>query len=149
MTVFHGGYLAIEKPEIETVKHILDFGTGFYCTVTREQALRRARRYPTKIVSKYVFRFQDDLRILEFRAMTDEWLNFIAECWNGKKHGFDIVIGPMIDDQIFSCVYDYFDGSVTKDQFWILTRFRYPTHQIAVCTDAALKCLNYKGFEIV
>lgn len=150
MTVFHGGCQAVEKPEIRrTDRYTMDFGTGFYCSVIREQAQRRARRYPAKTVSIYDVRFHDGLRIFEFRTMTDEWLDFIAECRSGKKHDYDIVIGPMVDDQNFSCVSDYLDGSVTKEQFRILARFRYPTHQIAFCTDDSLKCLTYRGFEIV
>lgn len=38
MTVYHGGYIAIEKPEIRKGKYTKDFGEGFYCTILREQA---------------------------------------------------------------------------------------------------------------
>lgn len=44
MTVYHGGYQAVEKPEIRVNKTTKDFGTGFYCTVIKEQAQRWARR---------------------------------------------------------------------------------------------------------
>ncbi len=40
MTVFHGGYTAIEKPKIIKGKYTKDFGPGFYCTIIREQAER-------------------------------------------------------------------------------------------------------------
>lgn len=49
MTVYHGGYQAVEKPEIRVDKNTKDFGTGFYCTIIKEQAQRWARRYKTKI----------------------------------------------------------------------------------------------------
>ena len=52
MTVYHGGYQAIEKPEIRNNKYTKDFGTGFYCTVIKEQAQRWAKRYDTKIVTR-------------------------------------------------------------------------------------------------
>lgn len=48
MTVYHGGYQAVEKPEIRADKNTKDFGTGFYCTIIKEQAQRWARRYSTK-----------------------------------------------------------------------------------------------------
>ena len=65
------------------------------------------------------------------------------------KHDYDIVIGTMADDQIYSYVSDYIDGTITREQFWVLAKFKYPTHQIVFCTDAARKCLTYRGFEEV
>ena len=50
MTVYHGGCQAVERPDIRVNKNTKDFGTGFYCTVIKEQAQRWARRYNTKIV---------------------------------------------------------------------------------------------------
>jgi hypothetical protein len=42
MTVYHGSYTAVEYPEIRQSRNTKDFGPGFYCTVIREQAERRA-----------------------------------------------------------------------------------------------------------
>ena len=53
MTVYHGGYKAVEQPEIRKGRNTKDFGTGFYCTIIKEQAQRWARRYDTKVVSIY------------------------------------------------------------------------------------------------
>jgi len=33
MTVYHGSYTTVEKPEIINGRNTKDFGTGFYCTV--------------------------------------------------------------------------------------------------------------------
>ena len=41
------------------------------------------------------------------------------------------------------------DGTITRDQFWSLAKFKYPTHQIVFCTDESLKCLTYRGYEEV
>ena len=49
------------------------------------------------------------------------------------------MIGAMADDQIYNYVSDYIDGVITREQFWALARFKYPTHQIVFCTDAAMK----------
>ena len=38
MTVCHGGYQAVEKPEIRINRNTKDFGMEFYCTVIKEQA---------------------------------------------------------------------------------------------------------------
>lgn len=147
MTVYHGGYQVVEKPEIRENKNTKDFGIGFYCTVIKEQAQRWAKRYDKKIVSIYDVRIFDGLKVLEFKEMTEEWLDFIVSCRNGQSHDYDIVIGAMADDQIYNYVSDFVDGTITREQFWVLAKFKYPTHQIVFCTDKALKCLIYRGFE--
>ena len=44
---------------------------------------------------------------------------------------------------------DYIDGVITREQFWVLAKFKYPTHQIAFCTENALKCLEYRDCEVL
>ena len=149
MTVYHGGYTPVETPEIRIGRNTKDFGIGFYCTIIKEQAQRWARRYDTKIVSIYDVRLNQDLNIKEFREMTDEWLDFIISCRSGKVHDYDIVIGAMADDQIYNYISDYMDGTITREQFWVLAKFKYPTHQITFCTKEALKCLEDRGYEEV
>ena len=143
MTVYHGGYVAVEKPEIRIGRNTKDFGNGFYCTIIKEQAQRWARRYDTKVVSIYDVRMDANLRIKEFKEMTEEWLDFIIACRDGKNHDYDMVIGAMADDQIYNYVSDYMDGSITREQFWVLAKFKYPTHQISFHTIKALDCINY------
>lgn len=123
MTVYHGGYTPVKSQEIRVGRNAKDFGNGFYCTIIKEQAQRWAKRYDTKIVSIYDVRLNSKLRIKEFREMTD--------------------------DQIYNYISDYMDGSITRDQFWIMAKFKYPTHQINFCTKKALECLAYRSFEEV
>ena len=149
MTVYHGGYMSVENPEIRVGRNTKDFGVGFYCTIIKEQAQRWARRYDTKIVSIYDVRLNQDLNIKEFREMTDEWLDFIISCRSGKAHDYDIVIGAMADATIYTYISDYMDGAITREQFWVLAKFKYPTQQITFCTKEALKCLEYRGYEEV
>lgn len=149
MTVYHGGYQAVSKPEIRIGRNTKDFGPGFYCTVIKEQAQRWAKRYHTKVVSIYDVTLDFSLKIKEYKEMTDEWLDFIVACRSGKQHAYDIVIGAMADDQIYNYISDYVDGTITREQFWVLAKFKYPTHQINFCTNDALKCLKYRGCEEV
>ena len=81
--------------------------------------------------------------------MTDAWLDFIIACRSGKPHSHDIVIGAMSNDQIYNFISDYMDGILTREQFWVLAKFKYPTHQINFCTDNALKCLTFVKSEKV
>ena len=135
MTVYHGGYISVENPQVRIGRNTKDFGTGFYCTVIKEQAQRWAKRYDTKVVSIYEVRLNLDLNIKEFQEMTEEWLDFIIDCRSGKSHN--------------NYISDYIEGVITRDQFWSLAKFKYPTHQINFCTEKALKCLEYRGFEEV
>ncbi|MGN1418245.1 MAG: DUF3990 domain-containing protein [Acutalibacteraceae bacterium] len=149
MTVYHGSFAKIEHPKIIVGKNTKDFGNGFYCTVIREQAERWAKRYNTPIVNTYTVRLDSKLDILDFSEMTDEWLDFIVNCRSGKPHHHDIVIGAMADDQIYNFVADFIDGVITREQFWVLAKFKYPTHQINFCTEEALKCLEFVSAEEV
>lgn len=89
------------------------------------------------------------LKIKDFQEMSEEWLDFIIACRGGKEHDYDIVIGAMANDQIYNYISDYIEGIITREQFWSLAKFKYPTHQINFCTNAALKCLEYRGYEEV
>lgn len=147
MTVYHGSYTTIINPKIIEGKNTKDFGPGFYCTIIREQAERWAKRYNTPTVNTYTLRMDTDLKILEYKEMTDEWLEFIINCRHGIPHNYDIVIGSMANDQIYNYIADYIDGIITREQFWSLAKFKYPTHQINFCSEAALKCLEYVSSE--
>lgn len=149
MTVYHGGKISVERPRIIRGRNTKDFGLGFYCTIIREQAERWAKRFDSGVVSTYTVRMETRLNILEFREMTEEWLDFIIDCRHGKPHSYDIVIGAMANDQIYNFIADYIDGILTREQFWVLARFKYPTHQINFCTPEALKCLEFVSSDEV
>ena len=149
MLVYHGSYTEVQQPRIIVGRNTKDFGTGFYCTVIKEQAERWAKRYATPVVNIYSLLINEKLDILEFKEMTDAWLDFIIACRSGKPHQHDIVIGAMANDQIYNYVSDYIDGVITREQFWMLAKFKYPTHQINFCTEQALSCLAFYKSEAV
>lgn len=144
-----GAILKYSSRESLSGRNTKDFGTGFYCTVIKEQAERWAKRYATPVVNIYSLLINEKLNILEFKEMTDEWLDFIIACRSGKPHQHDIVIGAMANDQIYNYVSDYIDGVITREQFWMLAKFKYPTHQINFCSDQALSCLAFYKSEAV
>ncbi len=147
MEIYHGSYTSVQTPEIIKGKFTKDFGEGFYCTELKRQAEKWARRYDTPVVSIYEYKPLEELNILCFDDMTDEWLDFIVACRSGKPHDYDIVIGAMANDQIYNYVADFMNGILTREQFWIMAKFKYPTHQINFCTKKALQCITFKGYE--
>ena len=137
--IYHGSYCEVKNPELKSGKYSKDFGTGFYCTILEDQAIKWAQKYETPIVNKYEYEENQSLKIKEFTLMTEEWLDFIINCRSGKKHNYDIVIGAMVDDQIYNYITDLMSGAITRSAFWELAKFRHPTHQIAFCTTKALQ----------
>jgi hypothetical protein len=149
MIIYHGSYMPILKPEIRKARFSKDFGTGFYCTEILEQAKRWARRFETPITSHYEYKEAHDLDVLSFPEMTEEWIDFIVACRRGGEHSHDIVMGAMANDQIFNYVDDFIAGILTREQFWVLAKFKHPTHQIAFCTERALNTITYLKSEEV
>lgn len=143
MIVYHGGNCEIKTPEIIESRYATDFGIGFYCTAIKSQAVRWAKRYDTPFVNAYAFTIDNSLHILEFKEMTEEWLDFIVSCRKGDKHPYDIVIGAMANDQIYNYISDFISGILTREQFWVLAKFKYPTHQINFCTQKSLQCITF------
>lgn len=145
---YHGGYNEVQLPQIIKGKYAKDFGAGFYCTELKEQAVRWAKRFETPVVSVYSFEPNVTLNTVTFNEMTEDWLQFIIDCRTGIVHNYDTVSGPMANDQIYNYVADYINGILTKEQFWVLAKFKHPTHQICFCTARALNCLTFIKSEI-
>ena len=148
--VYHGSSVAVPNPKILINGHYKDFGYGFYCTNIEKQAKRWAlTQKGESIVNRYIYTANPDLNICAFPDMSEAWLQFVVNCRRGIEHNFDIVEGPMADDQIWDYVEDYMNGNISKTAFWELVKFKYPTHQIVFCTMKALWNLHYEGSESI
>ncbi len=143
--LYHGSNVEVSAPKIMLNGFYKDFGYGFYLTNMERQAKRWAlTKRGASIVSVFSYIEDSKNNVVSFSGMTEEWLEFVVNCRRGVAHSFDIVEGPMADDQIWDYVEDYMDGSITKAAFWELIKFRYPTHQIAFCTEKALEALHFE-----
>lgn len=76
--------------------------------------------------------------------MNEEWLDFIVDCRRGKSHDYDIVEGPIADDIIYNYIQDFLDEKISREAFWSLAKFKYPTHQICFNTQKSLKSILFK-----
>ena len=132
MILYHASDVEAANPEIRRTVYAKDFGCGFYCTANYAQAERWARRDRNLVpmINHYEYEWLPALRMKNFPVMTDEWLDFIAVCRSGKDHDFDIVEGPMANDTIWNYVNDFISGTISREAFWALAKFRHPTHQI-------------------
>ena len=143
--VYHGSNIIVDKPKILTNGFFKDFGYGFYCTNLEKQAKRWAMtRKNNHVLNIYRVNNFDNLNLLTFEYMTEDWLNFIVNCRKGVEHNYDIVEGPMADDTIWNFIEDYIGGDISKEAFWELVKFRYPTHQIVFCNENALERITFE-----
>ncbi len=148
--IYHGSNQKIEKPKILIQGFYKDFGYGFYCTKLEKQSVRwaKAKHFP-HIVNVYEYEKKLSLNIKLFPEMTEEWLNFIADCRSGKEHNFDIVEGPMADDTIWDYVEDFLANRISRAAFWELAKFKHPTHQILFSTEEALQTIRFlRSYEL-
>ena len=110
MKLYYGSNVPVKVPEIRSVGFYKDFGYGFYCTALEKQARRWALiKCPVHIVSVYDYTPSEELKILSFPSMTEEWLDFVVDCRRGLPHGYDIVEGPMADDTIYNYIQEPMD----------------------------------------
>ena len=146
--IFHGSNVEVAKPRILQNGSYKDFGYGFYCANIEKQAKRWAiTRKGDSIINRYNYISDEDFKVLCFKQMTEEWLDFIVACRKGIEHEYDIVEGPMADDQIWNYVEGFISGKIPRDAFWELVKFSYPTRQIVFCTEKAIKTLTFEGSE--
>ncbi len=145
INIYHGSNVLVEMPQIIVSGFYKDFGYGFYCTNIQTQARKWAlTKKGDSIVSVYSYQEDKSLKLLSFPQMTEEWLDFVVNCRRGIKHDYDIVEGPMADDQIWDYVEDFIEGSITREAFWVLAKFKHPTHQIVFCTPKSLSTIKFE-----
>ncbi len=143
--LYHGSNVAVSQPKVVINGHYKDFGYGFYCTNIEKQAKRWAlTKRGASVVNCYRYTVNPKLAVCTFSEMNEEWLDFVANCRRGKEHAYDIVEGPMADDQIWDYVEDFISGNISRAAFWELVKFKYPTHQIVFCTEDALETLQFE-----
>jgi len=155
MKVFHGSDVKIETIDLSKCRIGTDFGRGFYVTKFLKQAEDMAARVASwrdtmAVVTEFEFNeyaFEDkDFSVLRFDSYTDQWLDFIvknrASIASKPMHDYDIVEGPVANDDVAARIYDYLNGDVSKTEFIEELRFKKPMHQICFCTTASLQMLS-------
>ena len=133
-----------------------DFGCGFYLTASKEQAermgLRRARLYGgEKVVSSFEFdekaAREAGMSIKDFESYSKEWADFIlANRKNDTRtqiHDFDIVHGPVANDDVGYQIRRLLAGMITIETF--LEELKYKegiTYQYFFATERSVQFLK-------
>ena len=155
MRVFHGSYTAVSEIDLSKGRSNLDFGKGFYVTNIRSQAeywaTRTGRFHKTDgVVSEFEFyenAFEHyELNVLRFSGYTEQWLDFVVLNRNPESpipaHNYDIVEGPVANDDVNDRIDDYLAGVVSKADFLKELTHHKPTHQICLCTVRSLQMIK-------
>ena len=125
MILYHGSNIAVQEPQLNKGRKELDFGQGFYTTSDFEQAVSWARR-TTRIrrsgqacVTSYAID-NSSLQTLSMHRFSEPdfaWLEYVTANRRGDptKDEWDVVIGPVANDQTFPTILLYLDGFLDAD----------------------------------
>jgi len=154
MIIYHGSNVAVENPKILQSGRMLDFGDGFYTTSNKAQAIRWASRVAARrensieVVTEYEYdkeAAEKNLKILHFDKPDEEWLDFVCLNRSGDTllQPYDIVCGPVADDDVYGTVVLYEQGFLDKDEAIKRFKVRELYDQILFHTEESLKYLRY------
>ena len=156
MILYHGSNTDIVSIDLSRTSVGKDFGCGFYLTVNREQAERMGRRKARlyggeMIVSTFEFdekaALEAGLNIKDFQSYSREWADFVlsnrANDTRTQIHGFDIVHGPIANDDVGFQIRRLLSGLITIETF--LEELKYKegiTYQYLFGTEQAVRFLK-------
>ena len=154
MIIYHGSIFPVETPKILKSERMLDFGEGFYTTSNKKQAERWSeivavrRRSNTRFITEYEFNLtaaDKDLTVISFDKPDDKWLEFVCLNRSGRTSPelYDIAIGPVANDQVYTVVTLYEQGIISKEAAIIELRVRQLYDQILFHTEKSLDYCCY------
>lgn len=150
MKLYHSSNVIVELPDTKHSRLYLDFGRGFYLTSLHDQAerygLRFKRRGQPGWLNTYEFACDDSSwKIKRFDSYDKQWLDFVAQCRDGKDVGdYDLVIGGIANDRVIITLDRYFTGEITQEEALGLLRFEKPNIQYCIRSERMLReCLTY------
>lgn len=159
MKLYHGSTVAVRKPSLRPGRQNADFGKGFYTTSNPEQAERWAHikqereGAPRAVVSVYEFDEalldSPDWNIRQFAGADEDWLYFVTDCRKSRGHDYDLVLGPVANDKVFTTV-NLFESGVLSAEAAILQLKAYKTYdQMSFHTDRTIGTLRFvEAYEV-
>lgn len=156
MIVYHGSNLKVESPKLITQNRFLDFGYGFYTTTNKLQAINfaekvyRRKNEGMKQVSIYEIdeeKLFSECSLLYFEIPNGAWIDFMSENRSGNYHGktFDVVYGPVANDDVYTTFALYQSGVLTKEQTLEALKIKKLYNQMVFTTEKALSYLKFLG----
>lgn len=156
MTLYHGSYVEIQEIDLSVSKVGKDFGCGFYLSNDRNQAERIAEKKVTIMgngtpcITTYQFDENtltgNTLQTKYFDSYGKEWAEFVLmnrlNRTRHQAHNYDIVVGPIADDDIGLQLRRLTDGYISIEQFLDNLKYKELTTQYFFGTPEALTHLQ-------
>lgn len=155
MKLYHSSNVVVQQPDTNHSRKFLDFGCGFYLTSIYDQAVRYAQRFKRRgqqaWLNAYEFTLDNETqwKIIRFEAYDAQWLDFVAQCRDGKEVGdYDMVIGGIANDRVILTLDRYFANEISQEEALGLLRFEKPNIQYCIRSERMLQaCLTYVESE--
>ena len=166
MLLYHGSNIDIKEIDLAMCRPYKDFGRGFYLTVKKDQAEKMANRVariyggsPVLNIYEIADSFKDTegLIIKDFGEETSpEWAQFVRNNRNKKfrdysslecnlDNKYDIVIGPIADDDMALLFRQYENGMITFENMLNGMIYKKTTNQFSFHTEKAIVMLKKVG----
>ena len=153
MTLFHGSLEIVENPQILQANRPLDFGLGFYTTTSLQQARRWVKlrmeqsQASVGFINIYEYTPKRDLRTRLFRSANEAWVDFVHanRTVQDYNHDYDIVTGPVANDNVYLSFNLYESGIITKRELIRRLKTYKLVDQLLFHTERSLDTLKYVG----
>ena len=156
MILYHGSNVEIDAIDFNKSKVGKDFGIGFYLSAEEEQAQEMADKKTLLLGGKpTITRFEfdeeaakaDNLAYLRYEKYGTDWGKFVKMNRNNKSrvqlHSYDIIYGPIADDNIGLQMRRIDAGLIDWDKFVKELEFKGgETYQYFFGTEKSLKYLK-------
>jgi len=157
MKVYHGSTFIVTEPNLEILNNKTDFGRGFYTTTDINQAEKWSKIKKKRLqkddfsseikqyVNVYEFDESSKLNILNFNEATEEWLKFVFKNRQSDElvHQYDIVIGPVANDNLYQVLTGYEDGIYNIEETIRRLKTYLLSNQISFHTLKSLETIKY------
>lgn len=154
MLLYHGSDVLIETIDLSKSQYFKDSGRGFYLSDNFKQANDFAKYKAAKPSSETrkpfvtTFCFDEnnlkngELLVLEFNSYSETWIDFIDRNRNAVNQDYDVIIGPIANDQVRSQFLRYENGEINKFELLDSLKYKHLTFQYCFVTEKAISKLE-------
>lgn len=152
MILYHGSLEVVTTPEIREPNRTLDYGKGFYLTSSQDQAekwvrskLKGSLSHGFVNIYEYELSLESSLKVLDFPVASNDWVDFVIANRTNKDfaHDYDIVKGPVANDNVYAAFAVYESGLLSKEQLIVELKTYKLVNQVLLHTDKALSAIKF------
>jgi len=165
MILYHGSNCIVDKIDLDKCHKFKDFGKGFYTTELEEQAWNMAKRTAKlfggkPVMNEFLLNEQifatKTLNIKKFQKSDIEWATFVINNRNKEfkeiesllcntDNKYDVVIGPVANDDIRVTLELYVDGRLTSEALLESLKYKDLSQQISFHSLNAINFLTKRA----